>query len=93
MVILFPAYSGIVGLPITAVLLRWSVDNSKTTGERTNTRELDLATVVLVLISIVLAVLSLPTFIEAITAGDHRGGPAGSWRSTAPLGPLRRPDR
>lgn len=71
MVILFPAYNGIVGLPITAALLLWAVNDTETMGERTNSRKLNLVNAILVVISIVLAILSAPTFVEAITTGGR----------------------
>ncbi len=36
MIILFPAYNGVVGLPVTAVLLFWAVNDEGVMGERTN---------------------------------------------------------
>ncbi len=69
MIILFPAYNGIVGLPITAALLFWAVNDSEIMGERTNTRRLNVANVLLVVLSVVLAILSIPDFLNAITGG------------------------
>lgn len=69
MIILFPAYNGIVGLPITAALLFWAVNDSEIMGERTNTRRLNVANVLLVVLSVILAILSIPDFLNAITGG------------------------
>jgi manganese transport protein len=69
MILLFPAYNAIVGLPITAVLLFWAVNDEGTMGDHRNTRAVSALNVVLVVLAIVLAATSLPGFISAITSG------------------------
>ena len=69
MIILFPAYNAIVGLPITAVLLFWAVNDKRTMGEHRNTRTLSALNAVLVVLAIVLAAMSLPGFVDALTSG------------------------
>ena len=69
MIILFPAYNGIIGLPITALLLFWAVNDGEVMGEGENSRALSAINVVLVVLAVVLAALSLPDFISAVTSG------------------------
>ncbi|MCO8245836.1 MULTISPECIES: divalent metal cation transporter [unclassified Haladaptatus] len=69
MILLFPAYNGIVGLPITALVLFWAVNDRKTMGEHKNGIVMAGLNVLLVLLSIYLAVTSLPGFIDALTSG------------------------
>lgn len=69
MIVLFPAYNGIVGLPITAALLFWAVNDSDTMGDHTNTRKLNLVNALLVVISVVLGITSIPDFLDTITTG------------------------
>lgn len=69
MIILFPAYNGIISLPITAVLLFWAVNDRKTMGENRNSLVLSAANVALVVLSIYLAATSLPGFVQTITSG------------------------
>ncbi|WP_224335856.1 NRAMP family divalent metal transporter [Haloprofundus halobius] len=69
MIILFPAYNGIISLPIAAVLLFWAVNDRQTMGEDKNSLGLSLVNATLVLLSIYLAATSLPGFIETLTTG------------------------
>ena len=69
MIILFPAYNGIISLPITAALLFWAVNDRETMGEQENSYALSALNVVLVVLAVVLATLSLPDFISAVTSG------------------------
>ncbi|KTG11282.1 iron transporter [Haloprofundus marisrubri] len=69
MIILFPAYNGIISLPIAAVFLFWAVNDRKTMGEHKNSLKLSVVNAVLVLLSIYLAATSLPGFIENLTGG------------------------
>lgn len=69
MIILFPAYNAIVGLPITAVFLFWAVNSEQAMGDHRNTRTLSLLNIVLVILAIVSAATSLPGFINALTTG------------------------
>jgi Mn2+/Fe2+ NRAMP family transporter len=69
MVTLFPAYNGVFGLPVTAVLLFWAVNDKNLMGSQTNNWQLNLANVVLVLFSIYIAVNSGQGVLEAIFGG------------------------
>ncbi len=69
MILLFPAYNAIVGLPITAIVLFWAVNDRKTMGEHRNSIVMSGVNVLLVLLSIYLAVTSLPGFLDALTSG------------------------
>ncbi|WP_407661636.1 NRAMP family divalent metal transporter [Haladaptatus caseinilyticus] len=69
MILLFPAYNAIVGLPITAILLFWAVNDRNTMGEHRNGMALTAVNFLLVLLSAYLAVTSLPGFIDALTSG------------------------
>lgn len=69
MIVLFPAYNGIIALPITAVALFWAVTDSEVMGDHRNSRLLSTLNLALVLVAIGLAVTSLPDFIAAITSG------------------------
>lgn len=68
MIILFPAYNGIIALPITAVALFWAVNDSNIMGEHRNSRALSALNLVLVILALVLAATSLPGFIDTLTA-------------------------
>nr|WP_249361556.1 divalent metal cation transporter [Haloterrigena sp. H1] len=50
MVILFPMYNGIFGLPVAAVLLFWAVNDRETMGEYRNSRKLNVVNALLVLL-------------------------------------------
>lgn len=67
MIILFPTFNGIFGLPLTVVLLLWAVNDRETMGEERNRLALNLIGAVLVVVSLVLAVLSFRGFIDGIT--------------------------
>ncbi|WP_129112613.1 Nramp family divalent metal transporter [Halegenticoccus tardaugens] len=69
MIILFPAYNGIVGLPITALLLFWAVNDRKTMGEHRNGLALAAVNFALVALALYLSVTSAPGFFESLTSG------------------------
>jgi manganese transport protein len=69
MVTLFPAYNGVFGLPITAALLFWAVNDKKLMGMNTNTWKLNTANVVLVLFSAYIAINSGRGVMNAIFGG------------------------
>ncbi|WP_049996269.1 NRAMP family divalent metal transporter [Halococcus sediminicola] len=69
MILLFPAYNAIVGLPITAVFLFWAVNDSDVMGEHRNTRTLSALNAALVVLAIVSAATSLPGVFDALTSG------------------------
>ena len=69
MVTLFPAYNGVFGLPITAALLFWAVNDQKLMGAKTNTWRLNLANIILVLFSIYIAINSGQGVLDAIFGG------------------------
>lgn len=69
MVVLFPAWNGVFGLPISAALLFWAVNDEETMGEHGNDWVLNLANVGLVVLAIALSVLSATDVIGAIFGG------------------------
>lgn len=69
MITLFPAYNGVFGLPITAGLLFWAVNDSDTMGARTNTWKLSLANFTLVIFSAYIAIKSAKGVLSAIFGG------------------------
>ncbi|ESP88297.1 NRAMP family divalent metal transporter [Candidatus Halobonum tyrrellensis] len=69
MILLFPAYNGIVGLPITVVFLFWALNDSETMGEWTNGAALTAANLVLVVLALFLSATSAPSFFETVTTG------------------------
>jgi Mn2+/Fe2+ NRAMP family transporter len=69
MVILFPAYNGVVGLPVSALLLFWAVNDRTELGEHRNGWKMNLANVLLVLLSLYFAVSSGSGILEAIVGG------------------------
>ncbi|WP_049913069.1 NRAMP family divalent metal transporter [Halococcus thailandensis] len=69
MILLFPAYNAIVGLPITAVFLFWAVNDADVMGEYRNSRLLSAMNAVLVLLAIVSAATSLPGVVDALVSG------------------------
>jgi manganese transport protein len=69
MIILFPAWNGVFGLPIAAALLFWAVNDEATMGEFTNDRWLNAGNVVLVVLAIGLALLSAHDVVGAIFTG------------------------
>jgi Mn2+/Fe2+ NRAMP family transporter len=69
MVFLFPAYSGIVSLPITAVLLFWALNDEEVTGDRVNDLKLNALDFLLVVLAFELAAISLPSLIRTLTSG------------------------
>ncbi|EJN61456.1 Nramp family divalent metal transporter [Halogranum rubrum] len=70
MIILFPAYNGVVGLPITAVLLLWAVNDSETMDGHANGWKLNVVNSLLVLLSIYLAISSAEGVFSAIFSGS-----------------------
>ncbi len=69
MILLFPAYNAIVGLPITAVFLFWAVNDADVMGEYRNSRLLSVVNAALVLLAIVSAATSLPGVVDALVSG------------------------
>ena len=69
MILLFPAWNGVFGLPITAALLFWAVNDASTMGEYTNDPRQNAVNVVLVVLSVVLAALSMQDVLGAIFGG------------------------
>ncbi len=69
MIILFPAWNGVFGLPIAALLLFWAVNDAETMGDRVNDLQTNAVNAVLVVLSVVLAVLSLQDVVGAIFGG------------------------
>ncbi len=69
MVTLFPAYNGVFGLPLTAALLFWAVNDKKLMGVNTNSWKLNSANVVLVLFSAYIAINSGRGVMNAIFGG------------------------
>ena len=69
MIVLFAAYSGIVSLPITALLLFWAVNDEEIMGEHTNGPVLNAFNVILVVLAFVLAGISLPSLIDTLASG------------------------
>lgn len=69
MVTLFPAYNGVFGLPVTAVLLFWAVNDKNLMGSQTNSWRLNIINVILVVFSIYIAVNSGQGVLEAIFGG------------------------
>lgn len=69
MITLFPAYNGVFGLPITAGLLFWAVNDRATMGARTNTWKLSLANFTLVIFAAYIAIKSAKGVLSAIFGG------------------------
>ena len=69
MVVLFPAYNGIVSLPITAVLLFWALNDEEVMGDRVNDLKLNALNVLLVILAFGLAAISLPSLVRTLTSG------------------------
>jgi Mn2+/Fe2+ NRAMP family transporter len=69
MIILFPAYNGVVGLPITAVLLFWAVNDAETMGVHTNSWKLNALNSVLILLAVYSAWTAGQSIIGAILGG------------------------
>jgi manganese transport protein len=70
MIILFPAYNGVVGLPITAILLLWAVNDRETMGEHKNGWKINVANSLLVLLAVYLAISSAEGVFSAIVSGS-----------------------
>ncbi|ADJ14998.1 NRAMP family divalent metal transporter [Halalkalicoccus jeotgali] len=66
MIVLFPAYSGIVSLPVTAVLLFWAINSEAVMGEHTNGTVSNAVNAVLVVLAFVLAALSAPDLLSSL---------------------------
>ncbi|OAQ51125.1 hypothetical protein HTG_18320 [Natrinema mahii] len=69
MVILFPTYNGIFGLPLAATLLFWAVNDRETMGAYQNSRWLNVVNASLVVLAIVLAALAMQGFLDLLTGG------------------------
>ncbi|APX98477.1 NRAMP family divalent metal transporter [Natronorubrum daqingense] len=69
MVILFPTYNGIFGLPLAALLLYWAVNDRETMGQHRNTTALNVVNAFLVLLAFILAVFAAQDFLEVLFGG------------------------
>ncbi|NKE36642.1 divalent metal cation transporter [Natronococcus sp. JC468] len=69
MVILFPTYNGIFGLPLAALLLFWAVNDRETMGEYRNTTLLNVVNATLVLLALGLALSSVQDFLGLFFGG------------------------
>lgn len=69
MVVLFPAWNGVFGLPISAALLFWAVNDPKTMRGHENSLWLNVANVTLVMLAIGLSILSAQDVLGAILGG------------------------
>lgn len=69
MVVLFPAWNGVFGLPASAVLLFWAVNDADMMEGHENDARLNAANVVLVVLAVVLSVLSAQDVLGAIVGG------------------------
>ncbi len=69
MIILFPAYNGVVGLPITALLLFWAVNDSDVMGQYTNGWKLNAINSALILLAVYSAWSAGQFVINAIFTG------------------------
>ncbi|TVP73856.1 MAG: iron transporter [Gemmatimonadales bacterium] len=69
MITLFPAFNGVFGLPITAALLFWAVNDRKVMGKETNTWGLNLVNVTLVIFAAYVAVRSASGVMNQIFGG------------------------
>ena len=69
MILLFPAYNGVVGLPVTAILLFWAVNDSDVMGEHTNGWKLNALNSALILLAVYSTWSAGQTVIEAILSG------------------------
>ncbi|RKD98285.1 Nramp family divalent metal transporter [Halopiger aswanensis] len=69
MVILFPTYNGIFGLPLAAALLFWAVNDRETMGEHRNSGLVNAVNAALVLLALVLAVFAVQDFLDLFFGG------------------------
>ncbi|WP_440007142.1 NRAMP family divalent metal transporter [Halomicrococcus sp. SG-WS-1] len=69
MILLFPAYNGVVGLPITILLLFWAVNDDDVMGGHTNGWKLNALNSALILLAVYSAVTAGRTVIDAILSG------------------------
>jgi len=69
MVVLFPAWNGVFGLPISAALLFWAVNDPETMGGHENSPWLNAANITLVVLAIGLSILSAQDVLSAILGG------------------------
>lgn len=69
MVTMFPAFNGVFGLPITAALLFWAVNDKATMGEARNGWKFNTVNVILVVFSAYLAINAAEGVLEAIFGG------------------------
>jgi Mn2+/Fe2+ NRAMP family transporter len=69
MITLFPAYNGVFGLPITAALLFWAMNDRKLMGANTNSWKLNTVNFMLVLFSAYIAINSAKGVLAAIFGG------------------------
>ncbi|MDZ7805555.1 MAG: Nramp family divalent metal transporter [Gracilimonas sp.] len=69
MITLFPAFNGVFGLPVTAALLFWAMNDKKLMGANTNSWKLNIANFTLVLFSAYIAINSVQGVMSAIFGG------------------------
>jgi Mn2+/Fe2+ NRAMP family transporter len=69
MVVLFPAWNGVFGLPIAAGLLFWAVNDEETMGAETNDLKRNIVNFLLVALAIILALTSARGVVGAIFGG------------------------
>ncbi|WP_020221977.1 NRAMP family divalent metal transporter [Halarchaeum acidiphilum] len=69
MIILFPAYNGVVGLPITALLLFWAVNDGDVMDTYTNDWKLNVLNSALILLAVYSAWSAGQSVINAILTG------------------------
>lgn len=69
MVTMFPAFNGVFGLPLTAALLFWAVNDKETMGEERNDWKLNIINVSLVIFALYLAVNAAGGVMDAIFGG------------------------
>ena len=69
MVVLFPAWNGVFGLPISAALLFWAVNDPATMRGHGNSLWLNVANITLVVLAIGLSILSAQDVLSAILGG------------------------
>ena len=69
MIILFPAYNGVVGLPIAAILLFWAVNSKDEIGVHRNGWKMNVVNSLLVVLSLYAAYRSGPVIFDAIFGG------------------------
>ena len=69
MIILFPTFNGIFGLPLTVLLLVWAVNDREIMGDERNGPWMNIVAGILLILSFGLAILSFRGFVTAVTGG------------------------